>query len=119
MPRPVVMSLLATIGALVGAQPGSAAPAHAGRDEARALRATADWLATYPPHLWVGLELPRPCRPLPDGRRACPIAITLRAWTHGELAPWRCNAELLLPPPRSRAAARRTSARCHPHEPPA
>jgi hypothetical protein len=119
MPRVVLMALPALIGALLCAQPALAAPLHGGRDEAQALRLTAAWLATYPPHLWLGIELPGDCRPAPHGRRACPVAITLRAWTHGELAPWRCRAEVLLPPQGSRAAARRTSARCTPQEPPA
>jgi hypothetical protein len=116
MPRPVLLGLAAIIGALAFAQLGSTASAathRADRDQVKAMRLTVDWLATYPEDLWLGVELPGPCRALPSGRRACPIAISLRAWTRGELAPWRCDAQILLPPLGSTTRARRTSARCH------
>jgi hypothetical protein len=122
MPRPLALGLAATIAALAFAQSGVAAspdraPAYrADRDQVKALRMTVDWLAIYSPHLWIGVEMPGPCQPLPGGGRACPIAIDLRAWTRGELAPWRCDAQVLLPPPGSATPARRTSARCHPTE---
>ena len=92
----------------------AAPPDH--RDQAAALRATAAWLAIYPPGLWIAAELPGQCRPLPSGERTCPIAIRLLAWTDGEPAPWRCAAQAVLRAPRSRSRhrARRTSARCTP-----
>jgi hypothetical protein len=119
MPRPVLLGLAATISAMVLAQPGSAASGESGapdrtdRDQVKALRLTVDWLATYPEELWVGVDMPGRCRTLPGGTRTCPVAISLRAWTGGELAPWRCEAEVLLPPARSTKPARRTNARCN------
>ena len=62
------------------------------RDQAVALRVTTNWIAIYPARLWIAVELPQPCRALPSGRRICPIAIRLLAWTDGVLAPWRCVA---------------------------
>ena len=38
---------------------------------------TTNWIAIYPARLWIAVELPRPCRALPSGRRICPIAIRL------------------------------------------
>ena len=134
MPRPVLLGLAATVGALALAPSGSAAPAgtttahraggaehaltaaaglRAVRDQAKALNATVDWLVTYPEDLWVGVEMPGPCRSLSAARRACPVAISIRAWTAGRLAPWRCEAQAVLPAPHSAWKARRTSARCH------
>ena len=119
MPRPVLAVLAAVIAALAFAPLGSSAATGSGSaqrtdsDRAAALRLTADWLAAYPEHLWVGVELPGDCRTLPDGRRRCPIAISLRAWTHGSFAPWRCEARAVLPPPQATSAPRHTSARCH------
>jgi hypothetical protein len=98
----------------------SAAPAGAGvappqqRDQAAALRASAAWLAVYPGGVWLGVELPQRCRTLPSGRRMCPIAIRLLAWTGDRLAPWRCAAHVLLPAPGTRAPVRRSSADCSP-----
>jgi hypothetical protein len=116
MRRPVLV--LATIVFALGiTQAASAAPAESrrvDRDHVKALRLTVDWLAAYPEPLWVGVEMPGRCQPLVDGRRACPIAISLLAWTRGELVPWRCDAQALLPAPGSTARARRSSARCHP-----
>jgi hypothetical protein len=73
-------------------------------------------MTIYPAGLWIAVELPQPCRALPAGRRICPIAIQLLAWTHGVLTPWRCAAHALLPAPQSRSKARvrRTSAHCAP-----
>ena len=86
------------------------------RDQAVALQLTTSWIAIYPARLWIAVELPQPCRTLPSGRRMCPIAIRLLAWTDGVLAPWRCLAHAVLPPrqSRSRGRGRRTSARCAP-----
>ena len=86
------------------------------RDQAVALQVTTNWIAIYPARLWIAVELPQPCRALPSGRRICPIAIRLLAWTDGVLAPWRCAAHAVLPArqSRSRARARRTSSRCAP-----
>lgn len=74
---------------------------------------TADWLGTYRERLWIGVDLPDPCAPQGDGTRRCPVSITFRAWFHGRLAPFRCEADVVLPAPHSDAAARRTSAHCH------
>jgi hypothetical protein len=118
MPRRVLLGLAALIGALAIAQSGTAASAgpaaahRADRDQVKALRMTIDWLTTYSEDLWVGVELPGECRTLADGRRSCPIAISLRAWTHGELAPWRCQATALLPAPRSTDPPLRMSGHC-------
>jgi hypothetical protein len=117
MPRPVLLCLATLVGALAFAQAASAGPAElhrADRDQVKALRLTVDWLTTYPELLWVGVEMPGRCEALPSGRRACPVAISLLAWTRGKLAPWRCDAQILLPAPGRTARARRTSARCHP-----
>jgi len=86
------------------------------RDQAVALHVSTNWMAIYPARLWIAVELPQPCRALPSGRRTCPIAIQLRAWTDGALAPWRCSAHAVLPAPQSRSTARsrRTSADCAP-----
>ena len=93
---------------------GTGPPDH--RDQAAALRATAAWLAIYPPGHWIAPELPQPCRKLPSGKRTCRIAIRLLAWTGGALAPWRCVARAVLPAPKSqsRHRVRRTSAHCAP-----
>jgi hypothetical protein len=115
MPRRLLLGLAmlaGTLGFAHSATVGAAASSRA--DQVKALRMTVGWLATYPEPLWVGVEMPGRCDSLPSGRRACPIAITLLAWTRGELAPWRCAAHALLPAPGSRAHARRTSADCHP-----
>jgi hypothetical protein len=117
MPRPVLLGLATLAGAVAFAQAAAAGPAvshRTDRDQVKALRMTVDWLTTYPEPLWVGVEMPGRCEPLADGRRACPVAINLLSWTRGELAPWRCDAEVLLPAPRSSARARRTSADCDP-----
>ena len=82
-------------------------------DKRAALRMTSDWLATYPARVWGGVALPGDCRTLAGGRRACPIAIVLRAWTQGRRLPWRCEARAILPAAGDSAAPRRTSARCH------
>jgi hypothetical protein len=121
MPRPVLLCLATVAGALAFAQSASAQPAEsqrADRDQVQALRLTVDWLTDYPEPLWVGVEMPGRCEALPSGRRACPVAISLLAWTRGELAPWRCDAQALLPASGSAARPRRTSARCHPRPKP-
>ena len=84
------------------------------RDQRAALRLTADWLASYPSRVWGGVALPGDCRAVGGGRRACPIAIVLRAWTQGQRLPWRCEARAILPAAGDGAAPRRTNARCHP-----
>jgi hypothetical protein len=117
MARPVLLALATLVGALAFAQAATTAAAtsdRADRDQVTALRMTVDWLTTYPEPLWVGVEMPGRCEPLASGRRACPVAIDLLAWTGGRLAPWRCDARVLLPAPASSARARRTSAHCHP-----
>jgi hypothetical protein len=83
------------------------------QDQAKALRMTADWLGTYPDRLWIGVALPEPCVAQNDGSRSCPISISFRAWSHGALAPFRCDARVVLPSPGEDRPARRTSARCH------
>ena len=111
-------ALLATVaGGLAVAFPAAAdaavAPGH--RDRVAALRATAAWLAVYPAPLWAGIELPGPCRTLPDRRRSCPIAIHILALTSDGPLPHRCAARAVLPPPGQRQrGARRTSAHCTP-----
>lgn len=129
--RPVLPSPLIVLCALAAAicALGFASAAHAGqraasprhvaatrttpqRDRAAALRASADWLAAYPVRSWGAVELPAPCAPLTGGRRSCPIAIVLRAWTGGRRVPWRCDARLVLPAPGGTGRPRRTSADC-------
>jgi hypothetical protein len=109
-----LLALTLTFALLAPATPAAAGTGH--RDQAAALRATAAWLAIYPPDLWIAPELPQPCRELPSGKRTCRIAIRLLAWTGGALAPWRCVARAVIPAPKSqsRHRARRTSARCAP-----
>jgi hypothetical protein len=117
MARPLLLGLALLAGALALAQStaaGAAGPHRGDRDQVTALRMTVDWLATYPEPLWVGVGMPGPCDRLPSGRRACPVSISLLAWTRAELTPWRCDADVLLPAPSSPARARRTSADCHP-----
>ena len=109
--------LLLTLALVVFAAPATASPRpHQQRDQAVALQVTTNWIAIYPTRLWIAVELPGPCRVLPGGRRTCPIAIRLLAWTDGVLAPWRCAAHAVLPArqSRSRARPRRTSSRCAP-----
>lgn len=113
----VLLTLALAVPALAVAAPATASPGSPEqRDQAVALQVTTDWMAIYPARLWIAVELPRPCRALPRGRRTCPIAIRLLAWTDGVLAPWRCTAHAVLPARRSRARAdvRRTSAHCAP-----
>jgi hypothetical protein len=99
--------------ALADPAPASPGPPEQ-REQAVALQVTTNWMAIYPAGLWIAVELPQPCRALPSGRRICPIAIRLLAWTDGVPAPWRCTAHAVLPAPqaRSKARVRRTSARC-------
>jgi hypothetical protein len=95
------------------ASPATGAPGdRAQRDQVQALRMTGDWLGTYPAELWIGAGLPGRCVTLDDGRRECPISITLRAWTGGELAPWRCDAAVMLPARGGHGPAHRESAHC-------
>jgi hypothetical protein len=117
MPHPVLLGLATLAGALCMTHGAAAAPTgsqRADRDQVKALRMAVDWLTTYPEPLWVGVAMPGRCEELGSGRRACPVSIDLLAWTRGELAPWRCDAHVLLPAPGSTARARRTSADCHP-----
>lgn len=108
----ILLTLTLALPLLAFAAPAAASPREQ-RDQAVALQVTTDWMASYPAGLWIAVELPRPCRALPSGRRTCPIAIRLLAWTDGVLAPWRCAAHAVLPA-RSKARARRTSADCEP-----
>ena len=115
MRSPLALTLTLVLLALAAPGGASAAPLDH-RDQAAALRATTGWLAIYRPGVWIGAELPGPCRALPSGERRCPIAIRLLAWTNGALAPWRCAAQAVLPAPQagSKRRVRRTSARCTP-----
>ena len=115
MRSPLALTLTLVVLALAAPAGASAAPLDH-QDQAAALRATTGWLAIYSPRVWIGVELPGRCRPLPRGRRRCPIAIRLLAWTGGALAPWRCVAQAVLPAAPSRAgdSVRRTSAHCTP-----
>jgi hypothetical protein len=111
---PVTLTLAVAL-MLAFALPAHAAPAPSTReDQIAALRATTRWLALYPPELWLGVEPPGTCRHLPSGRRSCPIAIAIRAWSADRLDPWRCAAHVLLPAPGHGGAPRRTSADCAP-----
>ena len=113
----ILLTLTLTLKLLACAAPATAtARPSQQRDQAVALHVSTNWMAIYPAHLWIAVELPQPCRAVPSGRRICPIAIQLRAWTDGALAPWRCSAYAVLPAPQSRSAARsrRTSADCAP-----
>ena len=111
----ILLGLALTLPLLALASPTTASPRLSQqRDQAVALQLTADWIATYPARLWIAVELPHPCRALPSGRRICPSAIRLLAWTDGVLAPWRCVAHAVLPARQSRTSSRgrRTSSRC-------
>jgi hypothetical protein len=119
MSRPPLLALAASMVALTFAYfTALASPAarttgeREQRDQVKALSMTVDWLGTYPADRWIGAELPEHCAKLADGRRECPIAITLRVWTGGELAPWRCDADVVLPAPRADGRARRGEAHC-------
>lgn len=113
----ITLALTLALPLLAFATPATASPRPLQqRDQAAALQVTTDWIANYPARLWIAVELPRACRALPSGRRICPIAIRLLAWTDGVLAPWRCAAHVVLPArqSRSRVRGRRTSSRCAP-----
>ena len=113
----ILLALTLTLLLLAFAAPATVSPRPPQqRDQAVALQVTTNWIAIYPARLWIAVELPQPCRALPSGRRICPIAIRLLAWTGGVLAPWRCAAHAVLPARQShsRARARRTSSRCAP-----
>jgi hypothetical protein len=111
---PVTLALAVAL-MLAFALPAHAAPAPSPRDDqVAALRATTRWLALYPPDLWLGVESPGECRRLPSGRRSCPIAITIKAWSADRLDSWRCAAHVLLPAPGHGGAQHRTSADCRP-----
>ena len=113
----ILLVLTVTLPLLALATPATGSPRPPRqRDQAVALRVTTDWIAIYPARLWIAVELPRPCLALPSGRRTCPIAIRLLAWTDGVLAPWRCVAHAVLPARRSRSrgSGRSCAARCAP-----
>jgi hypothetical protein len=113
----LTLALTLTLPLLAYAGPATASPGPPQqREHAVALQVTTNWIAIYPADLWIAVELPQPCRALPSGRRICPIAIRLLAWTDGVPAPWRCAAHAVLPSPHARAKARvrRTSAHCAP-----
>ena len=69
----LVLTLMLPLLAFAAPATASAAPPRQ-RDQAVALQVTTDWIAIYPARLWIAVELPRPCRALPSGRRICPIA---------------------------------------------